>query len=110
MCPPTYWSVLCFYCQYVFEKVLEAGLRISYHVSIKTRDLDPFHSIEKYRVSNPQYQVSLILKNCDFFAKKTCILRPKIHIFGSLRPQTPSLPYLGSIRQKMPKKVIEKFP
>ena len=30
-------------------------LRISYQVSIESRDLEPFHSIEQYRVSNPQY-------------------------------------------------------
>ena len=48
-------------------------LRISYRVSIETRDLETFHSIEEYRVSYLQYGVSLILKNCDFlsfFAKK----------------------------------------
>ena len=33
-------------------------LRTSYCVSIESRDLEPFHSIEKYRVSNPQYRVS----------------------------------------------------
>ena len=31
------------------------ALRISYRVSIESRDLQPFHSIEQYQVSNPQY-------------------------------------------------------
>ena len=44
-----------------------ASLRISYCVLIETRDLEPYHSIEKYRVLNPQYRVLSILKNCDFF-------------------------------------------
>ena len=50
--------------------VLGAALRISYRVSIESRDLEPFHSIGQYRVSNPQYRVLSILKNCDFFAEK----------------------------------------
>ena len=53
--------------------MLPPSLRILYCMSIETRDLEPFHSIEKYRVSNPQHQKSSILKNCDFlsfFAEK----------------------------------------
>ena len=45
----------------VWSKVSGAGLRISYRVSIETRDLETFHSIEEYRVSNVQYRVSLLL-------------------------------------------------
>ena len=44
-----------------------SALRISCRVSIKSRDLEPFHSIEQYRVLNPQYQISFIPTNCDFF-------------------------------------------
>ena len=41
--------------------------------NIETRDLETFQSVEEYRVSNLQYRVSSILKNCDFlsfFAEK----------------------------------------
>ena len=35
-----------------------SALRLSYRVSIETRGLETFHSIEEYRVSNLQYPVS----------------------------------------------------
>ena len=54
-----------------------SALRISYWVSIETRDLETFHSIEEYRVSNVQYRVSSILKNCDLF----CLFSPKRSYF-----------------------------
>ena len=43
------------------ESALRDDSTIWYRVSIETRDLEPFHSIEKYRVSNPKYLVSSIL-------------------------------------------------
>ena len=43
---------------FAMEGGYRARLRISYRVSIETRDLEPFHSIKKYWVSNLQYRVS----------------------------------------------------
>ena len=47
----------------------QSGLRISYREILETRYIETFQSIEEYRVSNLQYRISSILKNCDFFAK-----------------------------------------
>ena len=63
-------------------------------VLIETRDLEPFHSIEKNRVVHPQCRVSLILKNCDFFIfslKKAYFKAKNTHFwkFKSPRPPPP---------------------
>ena len=61
------------YFQSEFSVVFKPTLRISYPVSIETPDLESFHSIEKFRVLNPQYRVLSLLKNCaflSFLAKK----------------------------------------
>ena len=79
------------------------ALRISYRVLIESWDLEPFHSNEKYRVSNPQYRVSLILKNCDFF----CLFLPeKLYYkakntqFGSLKVPDSLPPLFGNNSSK----------
>ena len=52
-----------------------AGLRISYRVSIETRDLETFQSIEEYRLSNLQYRVLSILKKSGVVPERLlCIL------------------------------------
>ena len=43
------------------------ALRLLCRVSVESRDLEPFHRIEQYRGPNPQYRVSPVWKNCDFF-------------------------------------------
>ena len=62
---------------FAMEGGYRARLRISYRVSIETRDLEPFHSIEKYRVSNPQYRASTILKIVIFWKLKS----PRLPLF-----------------------------
>ena len=66
---------------FAMEGGYRARLRISYRVSIETRDLEPFHSIEKYRVSNSQYWVNLILNFFDFF----CLFSPKKSYFKAAK-------------------------
>ena len=59
---------------------------------MRPRDLEPFHSIEQYQVSNPQYQVSSLLENCDFFVfflPKKLYLKAKTHIFEVEEPKLP---------------------
>ena len=46
-------------------------------VDFTREDLETIHSIEEYRVSNVQYRVSSILKNCDLF----CLFSPKRSYF-----------------------------
>ena len=81
-------------CGSVFQQGVDSqrrpgsGLRISYRVSIETRDLETFQSIKEYRVSNVQYRGSSILKNCDVIClfltkipnKRRSFLRPKYRI------------------------------
>ena len=71
----------------------QAALKISHRVLIESRYLKPFHSIEQYRVSNPQYPVSLILKNCDFFAlfspKKSYFKAKNTHFWQFKSPRLP---------------------
>ena len=70
----------------------EPALRISNRVSIDTRDLEPFHSIEEYRVSNSQYRVSSTLINCDFlsFSPKKSYFKAKNTSLEVSELQTPS--------------------
>ena len=60
------------------EKNTEPGLRISYREILECRYLETFQSVEEYIVSNLQYRVSSILKNCDFFFSEFSPKIPKI--------------------------------
>ena len=86
------------------HEITRSGLRISFRVSIESQDLEPFHSIEQYRVLNPhniEYRLyRQIVIFFVFFCQKSRILRPTTHIFGSFGAPDSLPPYLGTIRQK----------
>ena len=70
---------------------------------LETRYIEIFQSIKEYRVSNLQYRVSSILKNCDLF----CLFSLKIlHKFRILSENSLTIQKILEIHRKCLKKKV----